>query len=294
MKDSFHSGFITLIGRPNAGKSTLLNQIIGRKIAITSDKPQTTRRTIQGVLTEDDFQAVFIDTPGVHKPQHRLGENMNRHAIQALDAVDLIFWVIDATKIDKGSDRLLTDRITGSSAPVYALFNKADLAPDIDPEKYLQSAGLTQLPWLKVSAVTGEGIPQLIQVVKSHLPIGPVYYPDGMLTDHPEQFVAAEFIREAVLKNTQDEVPHSVAIAIEEMETRANGKVYIRAQIYSERDSQKGILIGAEGKLLKKIGMEARLEIESLLDAPVFLELWVKTRKDWRNSTASLKEWGLD
>lgn len=293
MKDSYHSGFVTLIGRPNAGKSTLLNRAIGRKIAITSDKPQTTRRTIQGVLTGDNFQAVFIDTPGVHKPQHRLGENMNRQAIEALDAVDLVCWIIDATKIDKGPDLMMAERMKRSSAPVYAIFNKIDLAPEIRPEAYLQANGV-EFPWLKVSAETGEGIPELIEVVKNHLPEGPVYYPDGMLTDHPEQFVAAEFIREAVLKNTQDEVPHSVAVAIEEMETRANGKVYIRAQIYSERDSQKGILIGAEGKLLKKIGMEARQEIEALLDSPVFLELWVKTRKDWRNSSASLKEWGLD
>lgn len=293
MKKSFHSGFVTFIGRPNVGKSTLLNRVIGRKIAITSDKPQTTRRTIQGVLTGDDFQAVFIDTPGVHKPQHRLGENMNRQAIEALDAVDLVLWIIDSTKIEKGPDRMMAERMSRSAGPVYAVFNKIDLTPGLDPEAYLQSAGM-KLPWLKVSAMTGEGVDELVAVVKAHLPEGPVYYPDGMLTDHPEQFIAAEFIREAVLRNTQDEIPHSVAVAIEEMETRANGKVYIRAQIYSERDSQKGILIGAGGKLLKQIGKEARQEIEALLDAPVFLELWVKARKDWRNSTASLKEWGLD
>ena len=294
MKTDFHSGFVTIIGRPNVGKSTLLNALIGRKIAITSDKPQTTRRRIQAVLTEDDFQAVFIDTPGLHRPKHRLGEYMNRQAIEALDSVDLILWVIDSshTYLDQ-SDMELAEQLSRVDAPVIAVFNKSDLEQTLTPEQYLKSSSV-DIPWIKVSAITGAGMKDLVRTVRKHLPQGPVYYPDGMLTDHPEQFIAAEFIREAVLESTQDEIPHSVAVVIEEMAARPNGKVYIRAYIYGERESQKGILIGAQGRLLKEIGVKARKEIEGLLGSPVFLDLWVKTRKDWRNTDSILKEWGLD
>jgi GTP-binding protein Era len=294
MATDFHSGFVTIIGRPNVGKSTLINSLIGRKVAITSDKPQTTRRRIQAVLTDEDFQAVFIDTPGLHQPKHRLGEYMNRQAVEALDSVDLVLWIIDSshTYLDR-SDIELAEQLSRVDAPLIAVFNKADLEQTLKPEQYLKSSKI-DVPWIKVSALTGAGMEDLVRIVREHLPQGPVYYPDGMLTDHPEQFIAAEFIREAVLESTQDEIPHSVAVVIEEMAVRPNGKVYIRAYIYGERESQKGILIGAQGRLLKEIGVKARKEIEELLGSPVFLDLWVKTRKDWRNSDSTLREWGFD
>lgn len=290
--ETFHSGFVTLIGRPNVGKSSLLNRIIGAKVAITSDKPQTTRRQIQGVLTGPDYQAVFIDTPGIHKPLHRLGENMNRQAMEALDATDLILWVIDTTK-PKDPDMMLAERFSHTESMVYAVFNKSDLEQVIKPQDYLDACRI-KLPWLTVSALTGDGIDQLIEVVREHLPVGPLYYPEGTLTDHPEQFIAAEMVREAALRYTQEEVPHALAVVIEEMETRPDGKVYIRAVIYTERESQKGIVIGAKGRLLKSIGSDARVEIENLLGSSVFLDLWVKSRKDWRNSPTTLRDWNLE
>lgn len=291
-EETFHSGFVTLIGRPNAGKSSLLNRFVGTKVAIISDKPQTTRRQIQGVLTGEDYQAVFIDTPGIHRPLHRLGENMNRHAMAALDAVDLVFWVIDTARL-REPDLMLAERLTSTESKVYAVFNKSDLTPSMEPQAYL-TACKVDFPWLSVSAVTGEGIDRLIEVVREHLPLGPMYYPDGTLTDHPEQFIAAELVREAVLHHTQDEVPHSTAVVIEEMKERPDGKVYIRAVIYVERDSQKGIIIGAKGNLLKEMGSEARVEIENLLGSSVYLDLWVKSKKDWRNSPSLLRDWNLD
>jgi GTP-binding protein Era len=290
--ETFHSGFVTLIGRPNAGKSSLLNRIIGAKVAITSEKPQTTRRQIQGVLSGDGFQAVFIDTPGIHKPMHRLGENMNRQAMDALNSVDLVLWIIDATK-SREPDRMLAERLKQTESMVYAVFNKSDLEQAIKPQAYLEACGV-QFPWLSVSALTGEGVERLIEVVREHLPEGPMYYPEGTLTDHPEQFIAAEMVREAVLRYTQEEVPHAIAVVVEEMETRSDGKVYIRAVIYTERESQKGIVIGAKGRLLKNIGSDARVEIEKLLGSSVFLDLWVKSRKDWRNSPTTLRDWNLD
>lgn len=289
----YRSGFVTLIGRPNVGKSSLLNRFVGQKIAITSDKPQTTRRQIQGVLTGEEFQAVFVDTPGLHRPKHRLGENMNRQAVAALEAVDLVLWVIDPADPRQEADAEVVRRLQGQTSPVYAVFNKADLPAQVEPETYLKACGVN-FPWLMVSALTGEGVDRLLAVVKDHLPEGPQYYPDGAVTDHPEQFIAAELIREAILRHTKEEIPHSVAVVIDEMTARPNGKVYIRAEIFGERESQKGILIGAQGKLLKEIGAEARREIESLLGSPVFLDLWVKSKKDWRNSDSLLKRWGLD
>ncbi|HHZ19085.1 MAG TPA: GTPase Era [Firmicutes bacterium] len=289
----YRSGFVTLIGRPNVGKSSLLNRLVGQKVAIISDKPQTTRRQIQGVLTGDGFQVVFVDTPGLHRPKHRLGENMNRQAIEALEAVDLVLWVLDPNKPVQQADAEIAERLKGQSSPVYAVFNKADLPVQVEPEEYLKACN-ADFPWLKVSALTGVGIEHLLAVVQDHLPEGPQYYPDGVVTDHPEQFIAAELIREAILRHTEDEVPHSVAVVIDEMTARSNGKVYIRAEIFGERESQKGILIGAQGRLLKEIGAEARREIEALLGSPVYLDLWVKAKKDWRNSDAILKRWGLD
>lgn len=289
----YHSGFVTLIGRPNVGKSSLLNRLVGQKIAITSEKPQTTRRQIQGVLTGADYQAVFVDTPGLHQPKHRLGENMNRQAVAALEAVDLVLWVIDPVEPRQEADAGIVRRLKGQDSPVYAVFNKADLPAKVEPESYLKACD-APFPWLVVSALTGEGLKRLLTIVQESLPVGPQYYPDGIITDHPEQFIAAEFIREAILRHTKEEVPHSVAVVIDEMAPRPNGKVYIRAEIFGERESQKGILIGAHGKLLKEIGAEARQEIEALLGSPVYLDLWVKSKKDWRNSDSLLKRWGLD
>ena len=287
MSEHFKSGFIAFAGRPNAGKSSLLNAFIGQKIVITSEKPQTTRNQIRGITTGPNYQIIWIDTPGLHQPLHRLGEQMVRAAREAFSGADLILWVLDASQGLADSDLEVAKILKENSVPVFVVWNKIDLQP----------AGLLpEIPGFsktfRVSAVTGEGLSSLQDAVAAALPEGPQYYPEDMVTDHPEQFIIAEFIREQVINHTQEEIPHSVAVQIEQMKERNNGTMYVEAIIYIERDSQKGIIIGAGGERLKQIGSAARKDIEELLQISVFLNLWVKVSKKWRNNDSALKEFG--
>jgi GTPase len=296
MMNKFKSGFVALVGRPNVGKSSLLNSFIGQKITITSEKPQTTRNQLRGILTTDDYQVVWIDTPGLHKSLHQLGDQMNRAAKSVLSDVDVVLWVLDAGAGLTAADQKVAALLKDIKVPLLVVWNKNDL---ITPETILP-----ELPMLipnpiqrfdkqfRVSAQTGQGLDELLAEVVDELPNGPAFYPPDQLTDHPERYIAGEFLREQVLRFTEDEVPHSIAVQVEEMKERSNGRIYINATIYVERDSQKGIIIGAKGERLKNIGQAARENLERLLDAPVYLSLWVKVRKNWRNSEVFLKEFG--
>lgn len=290
------SGFVSVIGRPNVGKSTLINSLIGQKVVIMSDKPQTTRNKIMCVLTLDDAQILFIDTPGIHKPQHKLGEYMLKAAENTLREVDVIFFVVDATEEFGGGEKYILELLASIKTPVILVVNKIDkvektkLLPII--QKY---SGLYNFAGVvPISAVEHTNLDHLVLEVKKYLEPGPQYYPEDMVTDQPERLVITELIREKVLHATRDEVPHSIAVDIEEILTRPNDTVYVRAVIYVERESQKGIVIGAKGQLLKDIGRLARIDIENLLGSKIFLDLWVKVKKDWRNKEGSIRGFGYD
>jgi GTP-binding protein Era len=286
--NTFKSGFVALAGRPNVGKSSLLNSLIGQKITITSEKPQTTRNTLRGILTTENYQVVWIDTPGLHRPLHQLGDQMNRATRTVLFDADIILWVLDAGAGLTAADKKVAATFEGVDTPIIAVWNKDDL---MAPGSLLpEIAGFDKQ--FRVSAQTGQGLPELLSAVVDCLPPGPAFYPPDQLTDHPERFIAAEFLREQVLHFTEDEVPHAIAVQVEEMKERSNGRIYINATIYVERDSQKGIIIGAKGERLKNIGQAARENLERLLDAPVYISLWVKVRKNWRNNENFLKEFG--
>lgn len=292
---NYKSGFVAVIGRPNVGKSTLINKIIGQKVAITSDKPQTTRSRIQCILTLDDAQIIFLDTPGIHKPKFKLGEYMLKAAEGTLQEVDAIFFVIDATEKFGGGEKYILERLSATTKPVILVVNKVDL---LDREKILPviaeySARRDFAAVVPISAAEGTNVDALINEAKNFLPEGVQYYPADMITDQPERLIIAELIREKILHATQDEIPHSIAVDLEEFTTRDNGTIFIRATIYVERDSQKGILIGKGGAMLKQIGAAARPEIEMLLGTKTFLDLWVKVKRDWRNSIGALQSFGL-
>lgn len=293
---SYRSGFAAIIGRPNVGKSTLLNQLVGQKIAIMSDKPQTTRNKIRCVLTREDAQIVFIDTPGVQRPRDRLGELMMESTTGALQGVDLILFLVEAN-VDPGpGDRFIMETLKKSGTPVFLVINKVDLIektrllPLID--RYREQMDFAEI--IPLSALKGENTTHLVDTLIKYLPEGPQYYPADMVTDHPEHFIVAELIREKVLHLTSEEIPHAIAVDVEEMKERENGKVYILATIYVERDSQRGILVGKNGSMTKKIGQSARSDIENLLGSKVFLELWVKVKKDWRNRLGILRNLGFE
>ncbi|MBR2773863.1 MAG: GTPase Era [Selenomonadaceae bacterium] len=291
----YKSGFVAVIGRPNVGKSTLINKIVGQKVAITSDKPQTTRSRIQCILTQDDAQIIFLDTPGIHKPKLKLGEYMLKAAEGTLKEVDAIFFVIDATEKFGGGEKYILERLAATTKPVILVVNKVDL---LDREKLLPiiaeySTRRDFAAVVPISAADGTNVDALIDEAKKFLPEGVQYYPADMVTDQPERLIIAELIREKLLHATQDEVPHAIAVDLEEFTPRDNGTIFIRATIYVERDSQKGILIGKGGKMLKQVGKAARPEIEMLLGAKVFLDLWVKVKRDWRNSIGALQSFGL-
>jgi len=292
----FKSGFVAVIGRPNVGKSTLLNSLLQEKISIVSDKPQTTRNTIQALLTRPEGQIVFIDTPGIHQPKHKLGEYMVRSAYAVLSEVDLICFLVDFTD-PRTVDPAIIAALDRTTTPVFLVANKADLVSAAEQAKFLQAASEQYAfeETLAISALDGHGLADLLSKIFAYLPPGPKYYPDDWLTDHPERFIMAEFIRERILHHTEDEVPHSVAVDIDEVENDTEKNlVKVRATIYVERESQKGILIGKNGSMLKQIGTEARIQIENLLGSKVFLQLWVKVKKDWRNKTGSLSEFGYN
>ncbi|MCL6516358.1 GTPase Era [Alicyclobacillus sp.] len=295
--EGFRSGFAALIGRPNVGKSSLLNALVGRKVAIMSNRPQTTRNRIRGVLTTPEAQVVFIDTPGIHEPRHRLGQYMVEAAVATLREVDVILLVVDAQRPDTKEDHLVFERLKGVRTPVLLVINKIDLVPkpevlevigrlkDVHPFRHI----------IPVSARDGTQLDELARLLIAELPTGPKYYPEDMITDHPERFIIAEYIREKVLHLTREEVPHSVMVDIEQLERREETNVlYVHAVIYTERDSQKAILIGRRGAMLKQIGQLARQELEALFGTRVYLELWVKVKKDWRNRPGLLHQFGFD
>jgi len=294
MQEGFKSGFVAIIGRPNVGKSTLLNHLVGQKIAIMSDKAQTTRNKIQGIYTTEDAQIVFIDTPGIHKPKHRLGDFMVQSALSTLNEVDVILFMVNAEEKKGPGDEFILDKIRNSHTPVFLLINKIDqvhpeeLLPIID--SYKDEMDFAEV--IPLSAKNGNNVDTLANTLVSYLPEGPQYYPEDQVTDHPEYFVMSELIREKVLELTSEEVPHSVAVVIESVQRNERNKVTVHATIIVERSSQKGILIGKGGKMLKEIGTRARREIELLLGDPIFLDLWVKVKKDWRDKQFYLQDYG--
>lgn len=293
----FHSGFITIIGRTNVGKSTLLNRILQQKVAIMSDKPQTTRNKIIGVYHGDHAQIVFIDTPGFHKPKYRLNELMIKTAIKTLEGVDAILYLVEPEETIGPGDRYIIDLLQSVKTPVILAINKIDLVqkeqllPVIDA--YARTFSFAEI--IPISALGNENIEHAVETLLTYLPEGPQYYPEDMVTDQPERFLAAELIREKVLVSTREEIPYSIAVVIEQMKTREEGAIIdIDATIYVERSSQKGILIGKSGVMLKRIGTLARKEIEVLLGSKVFLTLWVKVRKNWRMDERDLRMFGYD
>ncbi|MFA9558772.1 GTPase Era [Evansella sp. AB-rgal1] len=289
------SGFVALIGRPNVGKSTLLNEVLGQKIAIMSDKAQTTRNRIQGVYTEERGQIVFIDTPGIHKPKHRLGDFMLKIAQTTLGEVDVVLFLVDAKEGRGRGDDFIMEKLKNLNTPVFLVVNKIDeVHPDelfLLIDEYRRQFTFTEV--IPISALQGNNVSTLLEQVYHYLEEGPQYYPEDQVTDHPERFLMGEMIREKILHLTHEEVPHSIAVEIEKIDRKeGKGTIYIGAVIIVERSSQKGIIIGKQGKLLKEIGQKAREDIEKLLGSKIFLELWVKVEKDWRNKPRALREFG--
>ena len=295
----FKSGFVTIIGRPNSGKSTFLNKVLGQKITITSDKPQTTRNNISGVYTTSHSQIVFIDTPGIHKPQHKLGEFMTKAAINTLRSVDLIMFMIDSTQSFGPGDKYIIELLKGVKVPVFLIVNKVDLIKDIVPlknhiDKFKASYNFKGI--FTVSALRGDNLDRLLDDIESELSEGPKYYPDDQITDHPEKFIISELIREKVLQLTREEIPHSVMVLIEYMKNDDVNPllINIHASIIVERNSQKGIIIGKGGKMIKEIGTLARKDILYLLGSKVYLDLHCKVVKDWRNKDFHLRNFGYE
>lgn len=288
------AGFAAIIGRPNVGKSTLLNRLLGQKVAIVTPRSQTTRNLIKGILTEPEYQIVFLDTPGIHKPKNKLGEYMMKEQKGSVDGVDCVIAMLAADEFFGPLDREMLTGLSNMSCPVFLVINKTDSAgkEEIDAlkAKALECAGITDV--FEISALNGDNIGALLEAVVSVMPEGPAFFPDDIVSDYPEKFLASEVIREKMLMLLKEEVPHGTGVEIEKMQQRSNGTTYILANILCERDSHKGIIIGKNGSMLKKIGAEARLELEELLQCPIYLELFVKVQKDWRNSQSVLKQLG--
>jgi len=294
-RPDFRSGFVTVIGRPNTGKSTLLNTLIGQKVLIMSDKPQTTRNRIQCILTEERGQIIFLDTPGIHKPKHKLGEYMVSTALDTLKDVDVVLYMVDVTQEFGAGEEYIVETLRQVKTPIILALNKIDLiTKDKLMAKVAQYSTLLDFhAVVPISAMTGENTGELLNVIFNILPPGPMYYPEDDITDQPERFIMAELIREKVLHLTREEVPHSIAVVVESVEQKQT-LVVVRAVIIVERDSQKGIIIGKGGSMLKEIGRLARIDIEHLLGSKIFLDLWVKVVKDWRNRPHVLRQFGYD
>ncbi|ACL74960.1 GTPase Era [Ruminiclostridium cellulolyticum] len=291
---SYKSGFVSVIGRPNVGKSTLLNTITGQKIAIMSNKPQTTRNTIRGVITNKECQLILIDTPGIHKPKTKLGEYMVNVASETIKEVDLILFLVEANTQPGAQDVNIIQQLKQIKTPVFLILNKVDL---ISKDKLLAiidsySKLMDFKAIIPISALKNDGIDLILKEALDYIPEGPQFFSEDMLTDQPEKVIAAEMIREKVLLNLDDEVPHGVGVEVTSFKEREDGLINIQATIYCEKSSHKGIIIGKQGNMLKKIGSAARYEIERLLDTKIFLELWVKVKPDWRNSDNMLKTLG--
>lgn len=293
-KEGFKSGFVSIIGRPNVGKSTLLNRIVGQKVAIMSDVPQTTRNKIQGVVTSDDSQIVFIDTPGIHKPQTRLNDFMLKSAYSTFNEVDLVLFMVNAAEKRGAGDNFILEKLKNLRTPKFLVINKID---QVKPEELLKiimdyTSDNEFNEVIPISAIQGNNVDEMMVTIKKYMPEGPQFYPDNQVTDHPEYFVVSEFIREKILQLTKEEVPHSVAVVVESMLRNEDDKVHVHATIIVDRASQKGIIIGKGGKMLKEIGVRARRDIEAMLGDKIYLELWVKVQKDWRDKQSYLQDYG--
>lgn len=293
MKKDYKSGFVTLIGRPNVGKSTLMNYLIGQKIAITSNKPQTTRNRIQTVLTTDEGQIVFVDTPGIHKAKNRLGEYMVNVAESTLNDVDVVLWLVEPSTYIGAGEQHIAKQLKRINTPIILVINKTDSVKKEEVvsaiSAYKDILGFAEI--VPVSARSGDNTGELIRTVMKYLPYGPQFYDEDTITDQPERQIVAELIREKALHSLQEEIPHGIAVAIDQMKKK-NKVMHIDATIICERDSHKGIIIGKQGNMLKKIGSTARFEIEKMLECQVNLKLWVKVKKDWRDSEYLMKNFG--
>ena len=297
MKENFKSGFVTLIGRPNVGKSTLMNRLIGQKIAITSNKPQTTRNKIQTVYTNEDGQIIFLDTPGIHKAKNKLGEYMVNVAERTLKEVDVVMWLVEPTEYIGAGEHHIIESLKGVKTPVILIINKIDTVPKEDVLKYIDVYRRVYdfAEIIPVSAIKGNNTDTVIEQIFKYLPYGPCYYDEDTITDQPMKQIVSELIREKALKCLDEEVPHGIAVYIDKMTFRKGGQIVdIDATIVCERDSHKGIIIGKGGSMLKKIGSAARYEIERLVECQANLKLWVKVKKEWRDSEFYLKNFGYD
>lgn len=290
----FKSGFVTIVGRPNVGKSTLLNEIMGEKLSIVSNKPQTTRNNIQTILTEDDFQLVFVDTPGIHKPKHKLGEYMVNSATESIKEVDVVLFLVNpCDEIGRG-DTFILEALRNQKAPVFLVLNKVD---ENSHEKVAKTLDMFSKAYdfaeiIPISALKGKNVDKLIELMVDRMPEGPKYYPDDMITDVQERFIVAEIVREKALKNLRDEVPHGIAVDVIQMKQSEKGTYHIEVDLICEKDSHKGIIIGKNGLTLKKIGETSRYELERFLREKVNLKVWVKVRKEWRDNGLLLRELG--
>jgi len=292
------SGFVAVVGRPNVGKSTLMNQLVGQKVAIVSPKPQTTRSRILGILTRPDAQVIFVDTPGLHRPRHKLGQAMVAAATRAIPDADVVLFLVDVSVRPTDEDRMIAGLIRKhTEAPVILVLNKMDLLPAAKVKSHTETYW-ELVPyrhgWMMTIATQGVNLDKLLDIIIAALPEGPRYYPGDQVTDQTEREIAAELIREQVLRYTRQEVPHAVAVVVEEFKERESGAVYVAANIFVEKDSQKGIIIGRGGRMLRQIGSAARQEIERMTGGQVYLDLWVKVRKGWRRDERALRRLGYD
>ncbi|UBH21457.1 GTPase Era [Macrococcus armenti] len=294
MSNEFKSGFVAIIGRPNVGKSTFMNKVLGQKVAIMSDKAQTTRNKVQGVLTTEQSQIIFIDTPGIHKPKHMLGDYMMKVAKNTLREVDAIMFMVNVEESIGRGDEFIIELLKNNRTPIFLVLNKIDkIHPDElikEIEKYKDLLPFAEI--VPISALQGNNVDHLVQVIEGYMPEGPMYYPKDQISDHPEEFIVAELIREKALHLTSQEIPHAIGVQVEKVVKESEERVHIEATIYIERESQKGIIIGKQGSMLKKIGQMARKDIEMLLGSKVYLELWVKVQKDWRNKPNFIRQIG--
>lgn len=297
MENNYKSGFVTLIGRPNVGKSTLMNRLIGQKIAITSDKPQTTRNKIQTVYTDERGQIIFLDTPGIHKAKNKLGEYMVSVAEHTLREVDVILWLVEPTTYIGAGEQHIAEQLRQVKTPVILVINKIDTVKNQEEiltfiNAYKDICSFAEI--VPVSALKDKNTDLMLELIYKYLPAGPQYYDEDTVTDQPMRQISAELIREKALRLLNDEIPHGIAVTVEKMKERDNGIIDLEATIVCERDSHKGIIIGKGGSMLKKIGTSARREIEGLMDTKVNLQLWVKVRKEWRDSELYMKNYGYD
>ena len=291
------SGFVALVGRPNVGKSTLMNHLIGQKIAITSDKPQTTRNRIQTVYTDERGQIIFLDTPGIHKAKNKLGEYMVNVAERTLNEVDVVLWLVEPTTFIGAGERHIAEQLNKTRTPVILVINKIDTVKQQDEILTFMAAYKDVCRFAEIvplSALKDKNTDLLTELIFKYLPYGPQFYDEDTVTDQPMRQIASELIREKALRLLSDEIPHGIAVTIEKMKERPNGIIDIDASIVCERDSHKGIIIGKGGSMLKRIGTEARKDIEHMMDTQVNLQLWVKVRKEWRDSDLYMKNYGYD